>query len=248
MVVMMFTPIERGSAVDACADALRRAILQGELAPGDRLPPERVLAESFGVNRVTVRSALARLASSKLVNARQGSGYVVRDFRRSGGPDLLVGLAQLAGDGASASGALGEVVADLLHVRRHLARAVLERLCQSTPEARATVADAVARFAELADEPSTDLEVIVAADLDVLAAMLEATSSSVLQLCMNPVLAVVTAMPRLRQAMYREPKTNALAYQLLLAWIEQPDLHGLDLIIDELARRDAATLNYLETR
>ena len=79
----------RSSAVDACADALRRAIVGGDLAVGARLPPERTLAGQFGINRVTVRSALARLARERLLTVRQGSGYVVQDYRRHAGPDLI---------------------------------------------------------------------------------------------------------------------------------------------------------------
>lgn len=77
------------SAFDACAWALRRAILAGESPPGTRLPPERTPADAFGVNRVTVRSARARLDAERLVSIQQGSGYEVRDFERTAGPDLI---------------------------------------------------------------------------------------------------------------------------------------------------------------
>ncbi len=111
---MKFDPLEPAeSAVDRCAHALRRAILDGAIAPGERLPPERRLAEDFCVNRVTVRSALAQLAASRLVSVRQGSGYVVRDFRRVGGPDLIAQLAELARE----DGDLASVVRDLLSIR-----------------------------------------------------------------------------------------------------------------------------------
>ncbi|HEX8951995.1 MAG TPA: GntR family transcriptional regulator, partial [Polyangia bacterium] len=53
---IMFAPLPpRLSAVDACADALRRRVLDGELAVGARLPPERELAASLGASRVTLR-------------------------------------------------------------------------------------------------------------------------------------------------------------------------------------------------
>ena len=40
---------------------IEQAIADGELAPGDRLPPERALAEEHGVSRMTVRQAPGRL-------------------------------------------------------------------------------------------------------------------------------------------------------------------------------------------
>lgn len=59
------------------ADALRREIAQGARAPGDRLPTEGALAARFGVNRHTVRRALAALADEGLVRSRRGAGSFV---------------------------------------------------------------------------------------------------------------------------------------------------------------------------
>src|SRR5512135_627319 len=127
---MAFEPIaHREPAHQACEHALRRAILRGELAVGERLPPERELAAQFGVSRLTLRAALATLDAAGLISVRHGSGYVVRDFVRDGGPDLLPGLADLA----SERGDLPPIAADLLRVRRHLAHAALERLVEHPP-------------------------------------------------------------------------------------------------------------------
>lgn len=54
------------------AEQLRRQILDGHLAAGDRLPPEVDLGEQFGVSRSTVREALRVLASRDLVRTRRG--------------------------------------------------------------------------------------------------------------------------------------------------------------------------------
>lgn len=56
---------------------LRREIEQGVHAAGTRLPPERALTARFGVSRMTLRQAIARLALEGLVEARQGSGTFV---------------------------------------------------------------------------------------------------------------------------------------------------------------------------
>jgi GntR family transcriptional repressor for pyruvate dehydrogenase complex len=66
------------------ADALRAQILRGQLAPGDLLPPERELALALGTNRNTLREGLRVLESQGLVEARQGQGVRVRDFRAHG--------------------------------------------------------------------------------------------------------------------------------------------------------------------
>lgn len=82
-------PVQRRSVPDEVADQLTDVIVTGEVSPGEQLPSERDLAERLGVSRPTVRAALTRLASSGLVETRQGGGSTVRDFRRHAGLDLL---------------------------------------------------------------------------------------------------------------------------------------------------------------
>ncbi|MFE7192296.1 FadR/GntR family transcriptional regulator [Kitasatospora sp. NPDC057541] len=53
-------------------DRLIVAIAIGEYLPGVQLPPERELAESLGVGRVTVRAAIARLVDLGLLQKRRG--------------------------------------------------------------------------------------------------------------------------------------------------------------------------------
>src|SRR5258708_5644190 len=62
---------------DKVADLLKKAVLSGQLKAGDRLPPERVLGERFGVSRTVVREAIRGLAAKGLVEVRSGSGTVV---------------------------------------------------------------------------------------------------------------------------------------------------------------------------
>ena len=62
----------------AIAAALADEIARGLYQPGDRLPTEAMLAARFGVNRHTVRHALAHLATGGLIHSRRGSGVFVR--------------------------------------------------------------------------------------------------------------------------------------------------------------------------
>ncbi|WES67397.1 FCD domain-containing protein [Superficieibacter sp. HKU1] len=58
---------------------LRAQIVQGCYPPGSRLPPERNIAETYGVSRTIVREALLMLELQGTVDIRQGSGvYVMR--------------------------------------------------------------------------------------------------------------------------------------------------------------------------
>lgn len=60
------------------ADAVRRAIASGELAPDQRLPSETELGRRYGASRPTVRSALLQLEAAGLVRSAQGKGWFVR--------------------------------------------------------------------------------------------------------------------------------------------------------------------------
>ena len=61
----------------AIAATLTREIGAGHYRPGDKLPTEAELAARFGVNRHTVRHALAALAERGVVHSRQGAGVFV---------------------------------------------------------------------------------------------------------------------------------------------------------------------------
>jgi GntR family phosphonate transport system transcriptional regulator len=61
----------------AIADTLKAEVAAGHYRPGDKLPTEAGLAARFGVNRHTVRHALAALADDGLVHARRGAGVFV---------------------------------------------------------------------------------------------------------------------------------------------------------------------------
>lgn len=69
--------VSRPSLVDVTEAALRQRLAPGRARPGDRLPPEKELADSLGVSRGTLRLALERLESHGEVNRRQGSGTFV---------------------------------------------------------------------------------------------------------------------------------------------------------------------------
>lgn len=64
------------------SDQIRAGIDSGLADSEGRLPPEYELARRFSVNRHTVRSAIAALASENLVQAIQGRGTFVRRRRR----------------------------------------------------------------------------------------------------------------------------------------------------------------------
>ncbi len=63
------------------ADSIERGIADGLYARGTKLPGEMEIAETYGVNRHTVRRALSTLSERGLVRAERGSGTYVEAQR-----------------------------------------------------------------------------------------------------------------------------------------------------------------------
>jgi GntR family transcriptional repressor for pyruvate dehydrogenase complex len=69
----VFTAVQRVRSFEGVVDQIRRAILRGDVAPGDRLPGERDLAAQLGVSRTTLREGLRALESHGLLEIRLGA-------------------------------------------------------------------------------------------------------------------------------------------------------------------------------
>jgi GntR family transcriptional regulator, transcriptional repressor for pyruvate dehydrogenase complex len=105
-----FAAVRKTKVYQGVARQIERQILDGVLRPGDKLPPERELAERFEVSRSAVRDAIRTLEMIGLLEPRHGEGTVVRDLS----PDSLVSPL------ASMLVRRHELVAELLDVRKML--------------------------------------------------------------------------------------------------------------------------------
>jgi GntR family transcriptional regulator, transcriptional repressor for pyruvate dehydrogenase complex len=70
----VYSPVPARNAFEVTVERLAQGIRLGVLVEGERLPPERELAETFGVSRVTLREAIKALRSAHLVESRRGRG------------------------------------------------------------------------------------------------------------------------------------------------------------------------------
>ncbi|MFR5264980.1 FadR/GntR family transcriptional regulator [Clostridium sp.] len=65
-------------------EEIKKEIMDGNLKPGDKLPPEREIAETLEVSRASVREAMRALEVGGLVESKHGSGNFIRkDFSES---------------------------------------------------------------------------------------------------------------------------------------------------------------------
>lgn len=74
---------KNGTTAEEVVTRLREMIQNGELAPGDRLPPERDLAKLLGVSRPTLRAGIRSLTTVGIVQSKQGAGTFVAEAEDS---------------------------------------------------------------------------------------------------------------------------------------------------------------------
>lgn len=122
-------------ASGAAVSWLRGQIHSGLLLPGEKLPPERKLAEDVGISRVTLREALKALEADRYVTVRrgaQGGAFVTgqdqiqqmayRHLARDPGAAMrLLELRLLTEPGAARLAAARREVPDLKHIDHALA-------------------------------------------------------------------------------------------------------------------------------
>src|SRR5919201_6522042 len=73
-VAAVFEPVQTATTLEETVERLGTAIRIGLLGPGDRLPPERDLADQLGIARSTLRQALTSLTESGHLIALRGRG------------------------------------------------------------------------------------------------------------------------------------------------------------------------------
>ncbi|MDI5933579.1 GntR family transcriptional regulator [Halomonas kalidii] len=92
---MAYQPVRQPRLADVITERLEALILEGSLKPGQRLPPERELAERFGVSRPSLREAIQKLAARGLLTSRQGGGtFITQELNNSYSDPLLEMLAR----------------------------------------------------------------------------------------------------------------------------------------------------------
>jgi GntR family transcriptional regulator len=89
-------PQGRRLLTDVVRDELRRDLLSGAYAPGDKLPPEPELAGAYNVSRITLREAVRGLVEEGYLSRRHGVGtYVTRKPRLRNNLDVNFGVTDL---------------------------------------------------------------------------------------------------------------------------------------------------------
>ncbi|HIT75731.1 MAG TPA: FadR family transcriptional regulator [Candidatus Avipropionibacterium avicola] len=160
-------PDPPAAVTDSAIGKIKAMITSGELAPGDRLPPEAVLADRLGLSRSSLREAVKGLSLMGVLAVRQGAGTYVTSLK----PALLMGAMEFVVDFHR-----DDTVLHFLEVRR-----ILEPAATALAANRMDEAD----FDELEDHLAalgTDpgVEELVASDLEFHRRIVQASGNPVL--------------------------------------------------------------------
>lgn len=232
----MLAPARRARPVDAVASQLREAILAGSPPPGETLTPERELAASLGVSRLTLRAALARLEAEGLIRARQGDGVRVLDPKQHATLEMLAHL-----DLESHP----DLVRSFLELRRAVACEAVALAC--------TRADGAARerLRALVDAQRTEADAAryVERDLAISRAVLSSADNFAMLLLLNSVETVYRAHPELADALTRDRDRSIAGYDVVLVLLEAGDpARAREVLRAALEHADAEVIEQLAHR
>jgi GntR family transcriptional repressor for pyruvate dehydrogenase complex len=210
-------PVARSSVVDAVADRLRGEILAGRLPAGSRLPSERELSLALGVNRLTLRAALARLEALGLVATRHGASTLVTSWRERAGLDSL---AALIGSLQPSDPAWLELAISLLELRRILAtEAVALAAVRHTPEQL----EAIEKFAAEQTTRVHDPIAYARGEFALERLIIRATGNVALELVLNMFARFPDEHPNVVAALYDQREHAAFFYDLVIGLIRGGD-------------------------
>jgi len=139
----VFSPVQTRRAFESVCDQIREQVAAGLLAPGQRLPSERDLAEQFAVSRIAVREALRSLEMAGVVQSLTGvnGGFFIQAGHSGGVTQAVRDMV-----------AVGKIPSiDVTEARILLTGLAIRLACErATDEDFAAIEDDIARYALVA--------------------------------------------------------------------------------------------------
>jgi GntR family transcriptional repressor for pyruvate dehydrogenase complex len=193
---------------------VEESIVKGSLKPGDQLPPDRELAEEFGVSRTAVREAVKALREKGLVEAYPGRGTFITDGTSHAIRQSLDRMAKIGQPEGSAF--LAEV------------RAILEPEIAALAAVRASEQELASMREPVAvmDEARKDPDAFIEADLDFHLALAEAAANP---LILSLIDSIVALLREQRIGIFRVeggPERGQYHHKRILEAIERHDPEG----------------------
>ena len=198
------TILRESSLTTKVTEQLEQFILNGNLQANDRFPPERTLAEKFGVSRTVIREAVKALVSKELLVVKPGSGTFVNKPSSSTVSRSIQLYLQT-----------GEDLLDYFQV--HEARRLFEVEIAGLAAERHTDEDIrkLEGILAMAEKIEADREQFTQLDVDFYAALAQATHNRVYVMLVN---SLTEIMLQVRREAFAVPNTpsRALVYHRLV--------------------------------
>ena len=213
---MSFGPVKKQKVAAQVADAIRQAIISGQLQAGQSLPAERALAAQFGVNRSSIREALLRLEAWGLITIRHGESTRIEDVFEVGGLQMLPYLLMPNGDIDA------DLLGDVLSIRVMFLKWTGEQAALRGPEA--DLAELQTSLAELAaaDSPAA----AQAADWRFFEQLVSLTENRVLRICVHALREIYKENPEQMLLLYSDIPFDVTGHQTALTAIAAGDSHA----------------------
>lgn len=235
---MQLEPLASNRRVDEIFEQLRSQIVSGAIAPGSRLPNERDLAGTLGVNRGSIREALKRLEFLELVEVRHGQGTFVQNPASSSALQLVEAILR---DPAVVT---RELLEQLLEFRRRVSLDVVELAAlHRTGEHLARARALLEREEREGADPERALEI----DLLWNGLIGEATGNLLYQLVANLFTKLIARLGPLYYNERRDHRRSMVNHREALAAIESGDgARARAVVAEMLGYSEAAILREID--
>ena len=233
---MKIDPDKKADLSAQIAQAIRDAIMNGDMIVDERLPSEAELADQFRVSRPTVREALKRLAAQSLIRTQRGAfgGAFVNklSYEEAYGQQITTSTLLLSMNAVSF-----DVACE--------ARYALERACTPLAAERRTPDHLATMRAEIhrQGQPGLSDETFCASDVAFHRALVDAADNPVLSYqlagaveAMQPLMNMITFTARSREEILRLHTLIADAIEVTDASAAEATLHELEAYTLTLAR------------
>lgn len=207
----MYKTIQTERLYEQIVEQIEHQILSGDSKMGDRLPPERELAEQFGVSRTAVREAVKALRQKGLVEIQPGRGTFITDGTLRAVRHSL-GLMMKIGDAPGSR--------NLVEVREILEP---EIAALAATRARAEHIAALRQAVAIMDDALDDAEKFIEADLDFHLALAEATQNALIRVLTDSIVDLLREQRSLIFRVAGGPERGQYHHKRILAAVIKRD-------------------------
>jgi GntR family transcriptional repressor for pyruvate dehydrogenase complex len=207
----MYSTIYASRLYEQITEQIQKLVMEGSLRPGDKLPPERELAERFGVSRTAVREAVKALREKGLVEIQPGRGTFITNDTSEVMRDSLGLMVRVS---------LSNGVVNLNEVRTLLepgiAALAAERISE---EGIQTLEQAI----EAMDAATSDADAFAEADLEFHLTLARATQNPLIPILLDPIVDLLREHRKRIFLVEGGPQRGQYHHRRILAAVKKQD-------------------------